>query len=300
MIYSPVMNGGYLRIGAFSERVGVTPDRLRVWERRYDLLTPDRSAGGYRLYSDEDVERVRRMTDHLARGLSAAQAARLAALPADGATTETGVADLSIDAALDGLYGALLAFDEVAVHAVFDRLLSAYRLETVLRDVVLPCLARIGDGWADGEVSVAQEHFASGIVRGRLLALARGWGDGTGPSALLAAPPGEDHDLALVVFGLVLWRRGWTITFLGADTPMGALADTVTRLAPTLVVLTAIDPAAMQAVEDEVSALCGQVDVAIAGAGTDPGYAARTGASLLEDDPVTAAERLPVTGAAAR
>ena len=68
---------GYIRIGELSRRTGVSPELLRAWERRYGLFTPDRSPGRFRLYSDSDVLRVQAMRGHLARGLSAAQAARL-------------------------------------------------------------------------------------------------------------------------------------------------------------------------------------------------------------------------------
>src|SRR3984893_12841576 len=67
-----------LRIGELSRRVGVSDHVLRAWERRYGLLQPVRSPGGYRLYSDADERRIRRMQAHLARGLSAAEAARVA------------------------------------------------------------------------------------------------------------------------------------------------------------------------------------------------------------------------------
>ena len=89
-----------------------------------------------------------------------------------------------------------------------DRLLSDFWLTSVLRDVLIPYLAELGERWEHGTVSVAQEHFASNVIHGRLAGLARGWGSGHGPRAVLACPPGELHDLALMVFGIVLNRRG--------------------------------------------------------------------------------------------
>ena len=67
---------GYLRIGELSRRTGVAPELLRAWERRYGLLRPARSEGGFRLYSDADEQRVQRMRQHLRQGLAAAEAAR--------------------------------------------------------------------------------------------------------------------------------------------------------------------------------------------------------------------------------
>jgi methanogenic corrinoid protein MtbC1 len=92
-------------------------------------------------------------------------------------------------------------------------------------------------------VSIAQEHFASNVLRGRLLGLARGWGRGTGPRALLACPEGEHHDLGLIAFGLALRERGWRIDYLGSDTPVASIAEAAEAIAPELLVLTG-DPVA--------------------------------------------------------
>jgi len=100
-------------------------------------------------------------------------------------------------------------------------------------------LAGLGRRWQDGTASVAMEHFASNVIRGRLAGLARGWGSGHGPQALLACPPGELHDLALMMFGIVLHRNGWRIDYLGANTPVEELARAAGLSRPDLVVLAA-------------------------------------------------------------
>src|SRR6185437_1464794 len=125
---------GLLRIGELSRRVGVSDHVLRAWERRYGLLKPVRSAGGFRLYSEADEGRVRRMQAHLAGGLSAAEAAR-AALGEDGAAAAGGSASVAVERheGLADRAGALaLALDELdepAAQAVFDRLLSDFTVE---------------------------------------------------------------------------------------------------------------------------------------------------------------------------
>ena len=76
--------------------------------------------------------------------------------------------------------------------------IAAVSVETVMREVLLPYLLESSENrWASGDMSVAQEHFASALLRGRLLGLARGWGTGSGPTLVLACPPGEQHDLGL-------------------------------------------------------------------------------------------------------
>ena len=231
------MSEGHLRIGELSRRVGVSPELLRAWELRYGLLQPTRSTGGFRLYSEPDEERIRRMRAYQDQGLSAAEAARLAL---EGASDgRPGANAAAPDSRL--LAEALERFDEPAAQAVFDWALATLSLDALLRDLLIPYLHDLGERWEAGTASVAQEHFATSVVRGRLLGLARGWGQGAGPLAVLACAPGELHDLPLIVFGLALHAR-WRVTYLGPDTPVGTLLDTAEALEPKLVVVSATTP----------------------------------------------------------
>lgn len=277
---------GALRIGELSRRSGVSPELLRAWERRYGLLRPTRSAGGLRLYSPDDLARVRAMQRHLADGFAAAEAAALA-------TQTTGHRDeeIAVPAAKDELAAALAGFDDGDAHAVFDALLAQLSLDTLLRDVIVPYLHELGEGWERGDVSIAHEHFASTLLRGRLLGLARGWGRGIGPVAVLACAPGEQHDLGLLAFGLALRARGWRIVYLGADTPIASVGDAARSCSPATVVVSAVDPRVFRRHAEELRQLAGDTRLCLAGAG-----AAR---ARLDDDlhtltgnPVDEAEQL--------
>ena len=168
---------------------------LRAWERRYGLLAPTRTAGGFRLYGADDERRVRRMLEHLAEGLSAAEAARLTLADDAEPVQDDDSAAPTPGAIGEPLQRALDQFDEAGAHAALDRLLASFALETVLREAILPYLHELGERWQRGEASIGQEHFASAFLRGRLLGLARGWGGGGSPRALLACVPGDRHDL---------------------------------------------------------------------------------------------------------
>lgn len=275
-----------MRIGELSRRTGVAPELLRAWERRYSLLEPTRSGGGFRLYSDADLLRLRAMQSHLAAGLSAAEAAALAlAEPASSTPALAGTALADLRAAFD-------RFDDAAAHAVVDGALSGLTVDAVLTDLVLPYLAELGSRWERGEASVAQEHFASNVLRGRLLGLAKGWDRGAGPRAVLACAPRELHDLPLIAFGLALRARGWRITYLGADTPIATAAGTAGELPSDAFVVSATAPERFAACSAELESIADDLPLAIAGAGATPELAARLGARHLAGDPVTEAERL--------
>ncbi len=137
---------------------------------------------------------------------------------------------------------------------------------------------------------IAREHFATNLVRGRLLSLARGWDLGGGRRALLACAPDERHDMGLIAFGLALRARGWRITFLGADTPVGTLARAAAQTEPDLVVVSAslperLDPA-------ELAKLASAHRLALGGPGATEELAATVHAELLLDHPVDAAASL--------
>jgi DNA-binding transcriptional MerR regulator len=279
-----------LRIGELSKRSGVSPELLRAWERRYGLLRPTRSSGGLRLYSLEDLERVRLMRQHLADGLAAAEAAALVSRPTLGDEAARPV--LVPESARSDLAAALDAFDEPRAQAVIDRLLASATVDALLTAVVLPYLHELGERWQRGEASVAQEHFASAVLRGRLLGLARGWGRGLGPLALLACLPDEQHELGLIAFGLALRARGWRIAYLGADTPLETIDKAARVLAPALVVLNAVTDERVRPVAARLRTLARHHRLALGGNGATDGSAARTGALALTGDPVAAAERV--------
>lgn len=282
----------HLRIGELSRRSGVSPELLRAWERRYGLLQPIRSPGGLRLYSLEDLERVRVMSRHIANGVAAREAAALAAQAQLGAAPAPEGARAAFDpeAARAALGRAVDAFDEPAAQTIIDELLAAATVDALLAEVVVPFLREVGERWERGELSIAQEHFASNVLRGRLLGLARGWGGGSGRRALLACPPDERHDLGLIAFGLALRGRGWRIDFLGSDTPVESVVRAADAVRPDLLVVSATGPELLAGVAAELAALGREHTVAVAGAGARG--LELDGVLTLAGDPVSEARRV--------
>lgn len=330
-------NGGSsprVRIGELSRRVGVRPETLRAWERRYSLLEPDRTDSGYRLYSLADETRVREMTSLISQGLAASEAAKLAreapnvaertgsgVIEAGRATTSSGAvapavphaseqadagAEAPASAATPVLAGstrellvALKAFDDTHANRVLDAAFARFSLDLVLGEVVLPVLVEVGEGWVREEITVAQEHFATEFMRGRLLAVARGWGSGDGPLALLACPPAERHDLGLVCFGLALRDRGWRIAFLGGDTPPPTLTEAAAKLAPDVVVVAALDTERFEHAQASLADVVASHRVFLGGAGASDEIAGELGAEYLPGAPVAAAAQIVATVGAA-
>src|SRR5512142_262247 len=274
-----------LRIGEFARRVGVSAALLRAWERRYGLLEPVRSSGGFRLYTAEDAERVGRMQQGLDQGLSAAEAARAARASARPSES-------LLENAAERLLAAIRAYDEAAVHAVLDESFAAFGLEAVLRELILPALTQVGREWEQGALAVSQEHFASNVIRARLLSLARLWGRGAGPGAVLACAPGEQHDISLLAFGLILRSHGWRIIFLGADTPIATLAQAAETTRPTLTVLASFDPARLEAESTAIRRLARKLSLVLSGPGATEQLCKRLRVQRLDGDLIAAAHEI--------
>jgi len=219
------------------------------------------------------------MQHYLSDGLAAAEAATLAAESRD----ESPESALDPSSARRDLGAALEAFDEPYAQAVLDSLLS---------EVVLPYLHDLGERWDRGEITIAQEHFASAVLRGRLLGLARGWGRGLGPQAMLACLPGEQHDLGLIAFGLALRARGWRIAYLGGDLPIESVISAARAVDPAFVVLSAVDTETFTRSTKELKSLARTQSICLGGAGATEAVARAIGATLLDGGPVEEAQRL--------
>lgn len=287
-----------MRIGELSRAAGVSPDVLRAWERRYRVIRPRRTEGGFRLYSSTDLERVRTMHSLVESGVPASEAARRVLATEPEAAVSTAASDIEdagagpLEALRAELRTVLRAFDDAGAQRTIDRLFAGYDIETVVTEVLLPELKHLGDEWEQGVATVGQEHFAVHILRARLLALGRAWDRGLGPRVVLACAPEDFHDVSLAMFGLVAHQRGWRVTFLGANTPIETLLTTAeTTGADSVVVYSPIE-AHMEAAARELANAGARPHVYLAGEGATAEQARLAGAVLLMGTPGAAADRI--------
>jgi len=280
------MSAELVRIGELSRRTGVSPELLRAWEHRYGLLEPSRTVGRFRLYSEADIARVRRMRANLDAGLSASEAARVVL------AERSPVDSPGLGEAADELARSLEGYDDVGAQAALDSLLAAFSLDIVVREVLVPYLHAVGERWQRDELSVGQEHFISNVIRGRLLALSRGWDRGVGPRALLASAEGDQHDLPVLLFGVLLRTHGWRITFLGADTPVASLAETVRAVRPDVAVITGTVQGVFEPLVEQLREVARETQLYLAGAAADDDLARHADAMHLDGDLVEATSRV--------
>ena len=255
-------SGGGYTVKQVAALTGVLETTLRVWERRYRVVSPTRSAGGYRLYSDADVDRLRSMAALVAGGVPASVAARSLdpTPPPEPATPGESVG-------LD-LVAAAASLDPARLEGVLAEALDRSPLEALADTWLLPELTRLGEAWASRDVTVAHEHFASaGVAR----ALGRAFSEASptgGPGVLVGLPEGSHHEMGLLAFATCLRRLGVNVVYLGTDVPLPDWEAAAAELRPRAAVVgvpQSTRPAKAQAVVDRLRALTPPIAVWVGG-----------------------------------
>ena len=237
-------------------RTGLTPHVLRAWERRHRVVTPTRSDGGQRLYSQLDIERLtllRRLTErgHAIGRLASLDLDELTRLDEESASEAplalqavARAAPWSGETVRDVAAAALRAthrFDDVELQAILERAAVTHGVPEFLDEVVAPVLEEIGRGWRERSVSVAQEHLATVVVR-RVL----GWllgvyeVNGAAPRLVVATPPGQVHELGALMVAVSAAAEGWAVTYLGPDLPVADLVSAVAQTGARAVAISVV------------------------------------------------------------
>jgi methanogenic corrinoid protein MtbC1 len=231
------------------QETGIPPATLRAWERRYGVLSPGRSEGGYRLYSERDIAILRWLKRQVDADVSISRAVALLEMRRPGGEDEHRPASPRADlpngarspaAVEEELLAALLAFDEPRADALLSEAFAIYPVEQVTEEIMAPTLAEVGERWHHGEATIVQEHFATAVLRRRLNAMFSAYDQpSTGPLAITGAAPAEWHDVGILLVSLALRRAGWRVVYLGQNVPADHLLQEVRKLHPDLVCLSA-------------------------------------------------------------
>ncbi|WP_224243024.1 MerR family transcriptional regulator [Hyalangium gracile] len=239
------------RIHIAAELSGVRVELIRAWERRYGVLTPQRTPSGYRVYTDRDVALLKRLKQLTEEGVSISDAVKL--LPQlqrelSGASEPqpSEVSASSLAAWRAAVLAAAESHDQAHVSAVLDEVLVALPAIKAFDEVLAPLQREVGDHWHEGRLTVVQEHLVSQVVRARMVSLLQvGPERESGQHAVLACFPEEEHEIGLMGAALRLRRAGFRVTLLGQRVPAAELGRLVAQLRPTLVGLSAVvDPGA--------------------------------------------------------
>ena len=273
-----IANTPLFTAGEVEERSGIPATTLRQWERRYGLPNPQRTAGGYRLYSQNDLALIEFFKTRIAEGISVSRAAQLYALeqslPSAHKLSQAPTPSATRDAVpvktgpslITELVGSTLAGDSPKADRVLAHAHATMSVEAVVLELIQPTLIEIGERWHRGEITIAHEHQATNYLRGKLHHLLELAGSPRqGPTVVLACPSGEWHEIGALSIAIFLRRAGVRTHYLGANTPIPDLARFAREVSAGAIMLSASTPEVIEELRPQAHLLREVVPLVIYG-----------------------------------
>lgn len=233
---------------------GIPRNTLIAWERRYGLLNPERRDNGYRRYTEHDVSQLIKVKNALTAGLKISEAVELlhsqkAAVPVSAErfseTPVQPVSQFASDSPYAGmrsqLLSALVGYRGQEASEILARLVTvSFTLR--LQEIYFPVLHEIGDRWERGEISIAQEHFASGLIKSHLAAIfiSTPAPSPTADHVVSVTMPHDEHEIAALALAIHLSLKGRRVTYLGSKLPREELVEFCVKQRPQLVCVSCI------------------------------------------------------------
>jgi DNA-binding transcriptional MerR regulator/methylmalonyl-CoA mutase cobalamin-binding subunit len=227
-------------ISTVSKRSGVKSDLVRAWERRYQAVTPTRTAGGHRVYTDQDIARLKLLNQATSNGHSISQIAQFSLNDLKnllknepGAITQTlnGITSSASDRAylaedyIEKCYAAVLAFDAKTLESHFENAIVELGSEAFIEHLLTPLLTRIGERWKTGELRPVHEHMTSSVIRSLTYILRNNNPcAANAPRMIVSTPIGQLHELGALLAAIMAELSGWQVTYLGANLPAEEIA----------------------------------------------------------------------------
>lgn len=231
-------------IKAVVQRTGIPADTVRAWERRYGIPHPERTPGGRRAYSERDIAVISWLRQRTEDGMTISQAVSLLdALGPEQALAPTGPAPTgpcTHAAVVRELLAAYRRYDQPAADTIIGEAFVLFGVDEAVSRIVRPALVEIGELWHRGEITVTTEHFASQLIKRKIASLIGMYDNTHAPwTVIVGCAPHEQHEIGALLLCLFMMRQGWRVLYLGPDVPVTDLMQTVARVQPDMVCMSA-------------------------------------------------------------
>ncbi len=281
-----------------ARRCGLSTHVIRVWEKRYDAVSPDRTDTNRRLYSEEEIERLKLLRAATMSGHSIGNVARLPTerlkqlvtqteeSPAPVRENKSTAANRLIDTTID----AIKALNAADLEDIFSRAAVAHGHHGLLEKIIGPVAVKVGDLWREGEITAAHEHFVSAVIRNYLIRNSRPYAANShAPTIVVGTPAGQLHEIGAVMAAAAANDMGWRVVYLGTSLPAaeiaGAAIQNKARAVALSIVFPGDDPNLPAELENLRKHLPGEIEI-IAGGRSAESYTPvldRIGATQAKD-----------------
>ncbi|MCW8931349.1 MAG: MerR family transcriptional regulator [Gammaproteobacteria bacterium] len=272
----------YFPIRSLSEQTHVGTSTLRAWERRYGLLSPERTPKGHRLYTRSDVKRVLKIVELLKDGHSLPQITDLLSVQ-EFTTTQVASTkddDVNIEKPLlntvweqfqTRTLDAISDFNNERIDAIYNEASSLYPIDLVTEQLIDPILTLIGNEWKTyPESGIAKEHFYSSWLKNKLGArFHHAYSQAKGTRIICACAPGTFHEIGLMLFSLSALSRGYRVLYFGSNLPLNQLDYIASRSAAKAIVLS-VNETSNTNLDTQLSSLVNRLKVPVFVGGNYP------------------------------
>jgi len=205
---------------------GVKAHTIRIWEKRYNLLTPKRTDTNIRLYSNKNLEKLLNIVLLNNNNFKISKIAKMSEEELISQCKEMAINFLHKDEAINSFKLAMFSFDTVLFNATYDKLLLKMTFREVFKDVFIPFLEHIGLLWHTDTLIPAYEHFVSNLITQKIQINTEKITSKTSKSAktyVLYLPENEIHELGLLYLNYELNLKGNNTIYLGQSLPFDNL-----------------------------------------------------------------------------
>jgi MerR family transcriptional regulator, light-induced transcriptional regulator len=252
------------QIADLEQLTGIKAHTIRIWEKRYCLIEPQRTSTNIRFYDDEQVKKLLNVSTLISMGYKISRIAKLSSKELSEIISQLNQfspEDAVCASYINELTSAMISYNEPAFEKVFSAAITRFGIYSAMMKVFYPFLFKTGVLWTVSKTMPAQEHFASAIMRRKLLSAI----DGLPPahkhnkSFLLFLPPNEWHETGLLFADYLIRSKGYRTTYLGQNVPFENLDQITKQIAPTALLTFVVARTDVKRLATEFHKLCDAV-----------------------------------------
>lgn len=199
---------------------GIKAHTLRIWEQRYNLLSPKRTDTNIRYYDDLDLKLILNVALLNDNGFKISKIAKMSETDMRSEVIRLTEKSLTYDDQIHALTICMIEMDEERFDKVLSTNIIKIGFEQTMLNIIYPFMSKIGVLWQTGAINPAQEHFISNLVRQKLIVAIDGQvSKGGGKKFLLYLPANELHEISLLFAAYMIKLKGHKVIYLGQNTP---------------------------------------------------------------------------------
>jgi DNA-binding transcriptional MerR regulator len=245
-------------IKELEELSGIKAHTIRIWEKRYGIVSPNRTSTNIRLYDEEDLKKIIKVSLLNNHGVKISRIAELNPDELSSKVGELSETQSEPDLHIDRLVMAMIDLDEENFDRILNELIRRFGLEIAFLDIVYPFLIKIGVLWLTGHITPVQEHFITNLLRQKILVAIDAIPPArkTAKGIILFLPDEELHELGLLFSYYLVKKTGFRAYYMGQRVPFDDVAWFCENVKPVAMITHITTSPAPNLVEPYLQKLC--------------------------------------------